>query len=154
MATVNPSVAADGRHNDILTRSALVHVFGNAYTPTLYTFSGSAGTYVSGDATSNVIDIDNYRQVLVSANVNIGSGTDVRVRFDWSHDGSTWFQEDSEDSATSGQVKRVRVVHVFENTGSHQFPMPKIARYLKIFATYTGTSSTSTLALSLVGAIV
>jgi len=121
---------------------------GDAYASPV-TYQTTTTSYVSGDGATNTVDLEAYTHVTVYADVVIGSGTDVRLKFEFSDDGTTWFQEDSEDEATPGEVNRQVIEHLFDADGSHAFPLPKVGRYLRPAVKHTGTSSTSKIALSL-----
>jgi len=131
----------------------MVNLFGNFTAGTKDTFAGAASTYVSGSGTNQVVDLDGYSEALCYADVDVGSGTDVRVRFEFSPDNAVWAQEDVENLATAGQINRVQVFHRFVATAKHPFAVPKLARYMRAKATYTGTSTTSALGLAIVASI-
>lgn len=103
------------------------------------------GSYVAGtdlSPTNGNPALRNQLQIL--AKLTIGSLTSADIKVEYSHDGSTWYQETFEDiaggvSTLSGGVYRMTA------TGNYMISIPIKAPYIRISAIGNGTATGSSL---------
>lgn len=151
MAAVNSRFSTQFPGN-IIARGPKVLLFGDPYnaSPTYQTLTAS---YVSGNATNNILDLDQAAGVVLDVDYVHASATDSRIKMEWSDDNSFYFQEDMEDSATNGVLLRTPTYHKLAATAKQCFQVPKLHRYLKITAIRTAGSATTTIAIGAVAVV-
>lgn len=107
----------------------------------ILTNSYVAGSVI-GPGQTNDYDCHRFNQLILLISFTIGSLTDGRVKVEYSHDGTTFFQETF--LSTSGTVATASLgEYKMTATGNYQVAIPLRYRYIKISAMGTGTVTNS-----------
>ena len=90
-----------------------------------------------------------YNQLIVLADFTIGSLTDAQLKIEFSHDGTTYYQESF--SSISGGTDTVSAgVHKFTASGKYRIAIPIKDNYIKISVIGTGTVTSSSMTVDAV----
>lgn len=98
-------------------------------------------------ATPGVPDPSLRNQLVLYIGLTIGSLTDARVKVEFSHDGTTYYQE-TFSSISSGSSTETLGEHVFTADGNYRLAIPIKDRHIKISAKGTGTVTNSLMAIA------
>jgi hypothetical protein len=88
-------------------------------------------------------------QLIVYIDFTIGSLTDAQVKVEFSHDGTTYYQETFSSISTTTSTESLGV-HKFTATGKYRLAIPIKDNYIKISAIGTGTTTSSSMAINAV----
>lgn len=105
-----------------------------------------AGT-VLGPTNGNV---SKNSQLIIYAGFTIGSLTDTIIKVEFSHDGTTYYQETFDGSPSSGVITEALGTRKLTATGNYRISIPIKDNYIKISAIGTGTVTDSLLVLNAV----
>lgn len=111
-------------------------------------------SYVAGTVISYAtLSPSGYNQLNLLVAFTIGSLTDGRIKVEFSHDGTTYFQDTFE--AISGTTSTLSLgEYVMAGTGNYVISVPIKFNYIKISAKGTGTVTNSLLVVDAVLGIV
>jgi len=102
--------------------------------------------YVAGTVIGTNEGPSTYNQLIVYIDFTIGSLTDAQVKIEFSHDGTTYYQE-TFDSISSTTNTESLGVHKFAGTGKYRLAIPIKDNYIKISAIGTGTVTSSSMTI-------
>jgi hypothetical protein len=98
-------------------------------------------SYVAG----TVLDADvQHNQLVIYADFTLGSLTDGRIKVEFSHDGTTCYQETFSSISTVTSTESLGE-HKFTATGKYRIAIPLKDRWVKISALGTGTVTSSSM---------
>lgn len=108
------------------------------------------GSYVAGTILGPTNGAPAARnQLIIYADFTIGSLTDGQIKVEFSHDGTTYFQESF--SSISTVLDTVSLgTHKFTATGKYRIAIPIKDNYIKISVIGTGTATSSTMTITAV----
>lgn len=107
--------------------------------------------YVAGTVLSYLnVNPSDKNQLIIYADFTIGSLTDCILKVEFSHDGSTYYQETSDSAPSSGVITESLLTRKMTATGKYRIAIPIKDNYVKISAIGTGTVTSSSLALNAV----
>lgn len=108
------------------------------------------GSYVAGTVLSYAnLNPALRNQLILLVSFTIGSLTTAEIKVEYSHDGTTYFQETFE-SISSGTSTLNLGVYQLGATGNYTIAIPIKAAYIKISSKGTGTATNSLLAIDAV----
>lgn len=103
---------------------------------------------VSSDAQTPGIPEPSLRnQLIVYIDFTVGSLTSASVKVEFSHDGTTYYQE-TFSAISAGTDTLTNGVHTMTATGKYRVAIPIKDRYIKISAIGTGTVTNSLMTIS------
>lgn len=88
----------------------------------------------------------NYNQLIIYVGFTIGSLTDGQIKVEFSHDGSTYYQE-TFSSISAGVSTESLASHKFTASGNYRIAVPIKDNYIKISAIGTGTVTSSSMTI-------
>jgi len=107
-------------------------------------------SYVAGTVLSyNNVNPALRNQLNILVDFTIGSLTSGSIKVEYSHDGSTYFQE-TFLSISGGTATASLGVYTFTGTGAYIISVPIKANYIKISAIGTGTVTNSSMTVNAV----
>ena len=104
------------------------------------------GSYVAG---TSVILEGKYNKATVLLDFTKGSLTTAEIKFEFSGDGTNWYQEVA-SSTTSGTTTDTLVEHQISATGKYRLPVNVTDRYMRASVKGTGTATSSSMAIQAV----
>lgn len=104
-----------------------------------------AGTIIGTDSLTTLNEGRNQLILLVS--FTIGSLTTAEIKVEFSHDGTTYYQE-TFGSITAGTETDTIGIHQIGATGNYRIPVQTKDRYVRVSAQGTGTVTSSSMAIS------
>lgn len=109
-------------------------------------------SYVQGGIIGNNVDFTSQpvslqNQLTVYLDFTIGSLTDLLVKFEFSADNVTYFQE-TNTTISGGLATVVTIEHKFTASGKYRIALPIKDRYIKVSALGEGTVTSSTLTIT------
>lgn len=115
----------------------------------ILTNSYVAGTVIGPQSAIGVGDADvhNQNQLIIYIDFTLGSLTDGRIKVEFAHDGSDYYQESS-SSISSGTDTVSVVEHKFTATGKYRLAIPIKDAWIKISSIGTGTVTNSSMKVS------
>lgn len=113
------------------------------------------GSYVAGTdlshATPNwIVKVELKNQLELYIDLTLGNLTSAQVKLEFSHDGTTWFQETFE-TISSGTATATAGEHSFASSGKYRLSIPIKDQYVRVSAKGSGDTTNSSMAI---GAIV
>lgn len=117
---------------------------------TIRTAAILTGSYVAGTVLSPLNgNPSRYNQLIIYAAFTKGSLTDCDIKVEFSHDGTTYYQETF--SSISGDTSTDTAgIHTISATGNYRIAIPIKDNWIKISAIGNGTATSSELAISAV----
>lgn len=110
----------------------------------------AAAILTNGYVAGTVIDASpSHNQLVIQADFTIGSLTDAQIKVEFSHDGTTYYQE-TFSSVSAGVSTESLGVHKLAATGKYRIAVPIKDRFIKISSIGTGTVTSSSLAIDAV----
>ena len=110
----------------------------------------SAAILTTSYVTGTTIDTEGIRnQLILLADFTLGSLTDAQIKLEFSRDGSTWYQE-TFGSISAGVETLSLGVHKLTATGAYRISTSIMDRYIRVSAIGTGTTTSSSLAITAV----
>lgn len=88
-----------------------------------------------------------YNQVILYVDFTLGDLTTMELVFEYSNDGTNWFQETTE-SISSGVASCETLVHQFDESGTYALPNTNASKYMRIGVKGTGTVDDSELGIT------
>lgn len=127
------------------------YVLYNVRSAAILTGSYVAGTILaptseSGEASANP---SAYNQLILYVSFTIGSLTNADIKVEFSHDGSTYYQE-TFSNISSGTDTMTVGIHRFGATGNFRIEIPIKDNYIKISAIGNGTATGSSMKIDAV----
>lgn len=108
----------------------------------------SAAILTNGYVSATIQTVTNASQLNVLVQFTKGSLTSASLKFEYSNDGTTWYQETFE--ALSGGVSTATAgIHTFDTTGNYQFSLPNSNYQFRVSAIGTGTVTSSSMRIDL-----
>lgn len=105
------------------------------------------GSYVAGTVLSPFISAPAHRnQLNVMVQFTIGSLTSAQIKVEFSHDGTTYFQ-DTFATISGATATMVNGDYSLASTGNYVISIPINFNYIKISAKGTGTATASSMTL-------
>lgn len=111
----------------------------------ILTTSYVAGTVINYSNANPALN----NQLLLYVDFTIGSLTTAEIKVEYSHDGSTYFQETFE-SISGGTATLSLGIYQIGSTGKYVIAIPIKASYIKISVKGTGTVTSSSMAIKAV----
>lgn len=100
-------------------------------------------SYVAGTVLDYTLaNPSQWNQLIVYLAFTIGSLTDAQIKIEFSHNGSTYYQE-TFSSVSTGTSTESLGVHKFTATGNYRLLIPLKDNYVKISIIGTGTVTSS-----------
>ncbi len=100
-----------------------------------------AGTILGAEA-SHPTPVHENTQAIILLGLTIGNLTTAQLKVEFSHDGTTYYQETA--SAVSGSTSTDTVIeHSFAATGNYRIPVSILDRFIKISVKGTGDATNS-----------
>lgn len=112
-----------------------------------------ASILTSGYVAGTVVDLQLKNQVQVLVAFTLGSLTSMDLKFEYSLDKTTWYQE-TFDSVSSGTNTESLGIRHFTATGNYQISVPILGKYFRISAIGNGTVTSSSLQLDVIYGVV
>lgn len=103
-------------------------------------------SYVAGTVIGPSEMTEKYDQLNVEVQFTKGSLTSAEVKLEFSHDGSTYFQETFQDISAGTSTDSLGE-HSYSATGNYLIERPLKYRYVRISAKGTGTVTNSLMAI-------
>lgn len=104
-----------------------------------------AGTKIGIGETTD-LNIEGMNQLVLLCDFTIGSLTDAQIKVEFSHDGTTYYQETFQ-SVSAGVATETIGVHKLAATGLYRIPITIMDRHIRISSIGTGTVTSSSLAI-------
>lgn len=92
-------------------------------------------------------DVSRYNQLNIFVEFTIGSLTDADLKVEFSHDGTTYFQDSAIGSPSSGESAVSALHYTFSADGNYTISIPIKCNYIKISIVGNGTVTSSEAAI-------
>ncbi len=109
------------------------------------TTSYVAGTVIGPTSDAND-SVPSYNQMVLYVSFTIGSLTNGKIKVEFSHDGTTYYQE-TYSNVSAGVSTESLGDHTMAGTGNYRIPVPIKDNYVRISAIGTGTVTNSLMAI-------
>lgn len=112
---------------------------------TIRTAAELTNSYVAGTVLTTP---DDDNQLIVLVDFTIGSLTSAEVKVEFSNDGTNYYQEAAEETASgSGTTTIYPIEYKFTATGTYRLAIPVKEQFIKLSAKGTGTVTSSSMTI-------